>query len=64
MLADPLQRGPAVVDAGWEGVFGGEPIVDRHHDGLRADRVRAGDRIVGFQVADRPAAAVVEDDDR
>ncbi len=47
---------------GGEGMFGGEPVVDRHHDRLGADRVRAGHVVVGVEVADRPAATVVVDD--
>ena len=64
VLGDPLQRGPAVVHAGRERVLRGQPVVDGHHDGLRADGVCAGDRVVGVEVAERKAAAVVEDDDR
>ena len=64
VLADPLQRGPAVVHPGRERMLRGEPVVDGHHDGLGADGVCAGDRIVGVQVAQRETAAVVEDDDR
>jgi hypothetical protein len=62
-LADPLQRGPAVLHCGGEGMFGGQPVADGHHDGFRADGVRAGDGVMGAQVAQREAAAVIEDDD-
>ena len=51
MLAHPLQSGPAVVDPGRVRMLGGEPVVDGHHDGLGADGVRAGDVVVGVQVA-------------
>ena len=64
MLADPLERGPAVVDAGRERVLGCQPVVDGHHDGLRADGVRASDRVVGVQITERKTPAMVEDDDR
>ena len=63
VLGDPLQRGPAVVHPGRERMLGGEPVVDGHHDGLGADGVRAGDGVVGVQVAEAEPAAVVEDDD-
>ena len=41
----------------------GQPVVDGHHDGLGADGVRAGDGVVGVQVAEAAPAAVIEDDD-
>ena len=45
-------------------MLGGQPVVDGHHDGLRADGVRASDRVVGVEIAERKTPAVVEDDDR
>ena len=54
----------AVLDALRVRVFGGQSVVDRHHDGLGADGVRAGHVVVGVQVADAPTAAVIEDDHR
>ena len=60
VLADPPQRRPRVVDALRERMLGRQPVVDRHHDGLGADGVGARHRVVGVQVADRPASAVVE----
>ena len=64
MLANPSQRGPAVVHAGWERMLGRESVIDGYHDGLRTDGMRSRDQIVGIQIAERPAAAVVVDDDR
>ena len=45
-------------------MLGGQPVVDGHHDGVGADGVRTRDRVVGVEIAQREAAAVVEDDDR
>ena len=45
-------------------MLGGQPVVDGHHDGLGADGVCTRDRVVGVEVAEREAPAVVEDDDR
>ncbi|CFE41613.1 Uncharacterised protein [Mycobacterium tuberculosis] len=42
-------------------MFRKKPVVDGHHDGLRADGVGAGDGVVGVQTAERPAATVVVD---
>ena len=42
-------------------MFGSQPVVDGHHDGLGADGMGACDVVMGVQVADAPAAPVVED---
>ncbi len=60
VLTDPLQRRPRVVDALRVRMLGRQPVVHGHDDGLGSDGVGAGHRVVGVQVTERPAAAVVE----
>ena len=43
-------------------MLGRQPVVDRDHDRVRADRVTTCHAVVGIQVADRPPATVDEDD--
>ncbi|BBN48886.1 hypothetical protein JPH1_33610 [Mycobacterium avium subsp. hominissuis] len=58
VLGRPKRCGPSIFDRGWVGVFGGQPVVHRHHDRPGADRVLAGRAVVGVQVADDETAAV------
>ena len=60
----PLRCGPSIFDRGGVGVFGCQPVVDRHHHRARPDRVVARIAVVGVEVADRPSAAVEEDHHR
>ena len=64
VFADPPQCGPCVVEALRVGVLGGQSVVHRHHDGFSPDGVGAGHSVVGVEIADRPAAAMVEDHHR
>ena len=59
---DPAGRGQRIIDGGGPGRFGGEAVIDR--DGVEAGELRdfRNQAVVGFQIADDPAAAVVEDD--
>ena len=60
----PAGRGPGVVDGGRKLVLRRQAIVDGQDDGPRAVAERATDHVLGIEIADDPAAAVEEDDDR
>mmetsp|Transcript_5237 Transcript_5237/g.19603 ORF Transcript_5237/g.19603 Transcript_5237/m.19603 type:complete len:289 (+) Transcript_5237:1973-2839(+) len=58
MLVQPGQSGPGIVHRGREAMLGCEPVVQRHHGRATAQAELAAQAVVGFQVADREAAAV------
>lgn len=62
-LDGPLQRRVRVVKRLGERVFGREPVVHADDDTAGARRDFAADAADGIERAERPAAAVVEDDD-
>ncbi len=59
----PFERGPGVLDPGRERRLRCEPIVDRHDGGPRLLCELAANLVVGVEIADRVAAAVVVDED-
>ena len=62
LLVQPGQRGVAVLETGGEGVFGREPVLDRHHDHAELARQRRGAGVLGVDAADEEPAAVDVDD--
>ena len=64
VFGNPTRCGVAILGGGGVGVLGRQPVVDRHHDGVRAVCQRAAEVVVGLEVADHPAAAVEEDHGR
>jgi hypothetical protein len=58
----PCRRGDAVVDRSGKAVLGTHPVVDRDDDRTGAVAELAAEDVVGVEVADRPAAAVVVDE--
>ena len=61
---DVAEGGERVVDRGREPVLGREAVVDGQHARARRRGEQAGGRVVGVEVADHPAAAVEEDQQR
>ena len=62
--AHPAQRREAVVDGGRKAVLRRQPVVHRDDDATGAQRQLPARHVVGVEVADRPAAAVVVDQHR
>jgi hypothetical protein len=58
MLGNPKRCGPSVFDRAGVGVLGCQPVVDGHHDRIRAYRVLAARAVVGVEIADDKAAAM------
>ena len=54
VLGDPLERRPAVVDRGGEGVLGGQPVVDREHPGVGPLGEQPAGRVVRCRGRRRP----------
>ncbi len=62
LRGDPDQRVPRVLERRGERVLGGKPVVDRDESTSGALGEHPAHRVVGVEIADRPAAAVdVED---
>ena len=64
LLGDPLCGGVGVFSGGGIAVFGRQAVIDGDDGAADAVGQRAADGVVGVQVADDPAAAVVVDDGR
>ena len=60
MLCHPLCCRPSIFDSGGVGMFGRQPVVQRHHHRAGSDRMQTRQAVVGVEVTDRPAATVDE----
>ena len=60
----PRRRPRPRLRPGREGVLGREPVVDREHPAAAVLGEEAAEAVVGLEVADHPAAAVVVDEQR
>src|SRR6201999_356517 len=64
VFARPRERRIGIVDRGRRWVLGGQPVIDRQHVNVGVAAGQPAQRVVGVQVTDRPAAAVVEHQQR
>ena len=64
MLGHPLESGDGIVKSGWEWVFRAESVIHRQHHTARTVGQAAAQHIMGFEVANGPAATVVVDQRR
>jgi hypothetical protein len=60
IVGHPSGGGDAVLDTRWEGVFGGQAVVDRHHHRARLGGEETTDGVMGGDGAHDEAAAVEE----
>ena len=63
VIDDPPRRGHGVFMSRWEGIFGGQSIVDRHDRAVGVMSEPQAERVVGIQITDRPAATMEVDDE-
>jgi hypothetical protein len=63
LFPDPAEGRIGILDGGRELMLRGQPVVYGYNEDVRAVRERAAEVVVGIQVPNHPAAAVVVDED-
>ncbi len=64
VLRSPAEGRRRILHRGGEAMLGRQPVVDREHVHAGVSREEAAGAVVGVEVADHPAAAVVVDEER